>query len=207
MVNFCIFAGFIRVLPAMIFMTLTLINEHTDLLDIESALAKVSEQRREQALRYSHEGGRRLCLAVYLLLMEGLEKEYGILEPPLFSYTPEGKPVLAQYPDIHFSFSHSGAVALCALSDRPIGADVEVPRKIRPSLVSYTMNESEEALINASENPTMQFLHFWTRKEALLKLTGEGIRNNLRMVLAEAEKYQIETIQEENFIYSVVQEK
>lgn len=188
-------------------MTLTLINEHTDLLDIDSALAKVSEQRRKQALRYHHEGGRRLCLSAYLLLMEGLEKEYGIKEPPLFSYTPEGKPYLSQHPDIHFSFSHSGTVAMCALSDRPVGADVETPRIIRSSLVSYTMNESEQLIVNAAANPTMQFLHFWTRKEALLKLTGKGIRNNLQMVLAEAEKYQMETVQKENYIYSIVQYK
>ena len=182
------------------------LNEHTDRIDLAAALAKVSAQRRE-----------RLSLAVYLLLMEGLEKEYGILEPPLFDYTPEGKPFLSQHPGIHFSFSHSGTVALCALSDRPVGADVETTRKITPSLISYTMNEVTEAMkgheqfevaiINASENPTMQFLHFWTRKEALLKLTGEGIRNNLRMVLAEAEKYQMETIQTENYIYSIVQYK
>ena len=188
-------------------MTITLINEHTDLLDITSALAKVSAQRREQALRFSHEGGRRLCLAVYLLLMEGLEKVYGIKEPPLFSYTPEGKPYLSHHPDIHFSFSHSGTVALCTLSDRPVGADVEVPRKVQPALVSYTMNESEQTIIHAAANPTMQFLHFWTRKEALLKLTGEGIRSHLQTVLSEKEKYQMETIQTENYIYSIVQER
>ena len=183
------------------------LNEHTDRIDIVTALAKVSAQRREQALRYRYESGQRLSLAVYLLLMEGLEKEYGIYEPPLFDYTPEGKPVLAQHPDIHFSFSHSGTVALCALSDRPVGADVETTRKITPSLIHYTMNEGEEAIIHASENPTMQFLWFWTRKEALLKLTGEGIHNNMRMVLAEAEKYKMETIQTENYIYSIVQYK
>ena len=188
-------------------MTLTLINEHTDLLDIEEALDRVSAQRREQALRFSHEGGRRLCLAAYLLLMEGLEKQYGIKETPLFNYTPEGKPVLAHHPDIYFNFSHSGTVAMCALSDRPVGADIETPRKIRPSLVSYTMNESEQSIINAAANPTMQFLYFWTRKEALLKLMGEGIRSNLQMVLSEAEKYTMETIQTKNYIFSVVQEK
>ncbi|MBR0077191.1 MAG: 4'-phosphopantetheinyl transferase superfamily protein [Bacteroidales bacterium] len=181
------------------------INDHVDLLDITVSLDKVSAQRRDQALRYQHKVGRRLCLAAYLLLMEGLEKEYGIIEPPLFSYTPEGKPFLSEYPEIHFSFSHSGNVALCALSDQPVGADVETPRKITPSLISYTMNEIEQAIINASIDPTIQFLHFWTRKEALLKLTGEGIRNNLRMVLSEAEKYQMETVQTEKYIYSIVQ--
>ena len=183
------------------------LNEHTDRIDIAAALAKVSAKRREQALRYRYESGQRLSLAVYLLWREGVEKEYGILEPPLFDYTPEGKRFLSRHHGIHFSFSHSGTVALCAISDRPVGADVETTRKITPSLISYTMNESEVAVINASENPTMQFLHFWTRKEALLKLTGEGIRNNLRMVLAEAEKYQMETIQTENYIYSIVQYK
>ena len=180
------------------------VNEHTDLLDIESALEQVSAQRREQALKFRHEEGRRLSLAVYILLAEGLKKEYGITETPVFDYTPEGKPFIASHPDIHFSLSHSKNVALCAISDQPIGADVETYRNISPSLVNYTMNESEQELINASSNRTMQFLHFWTRKEALLKLTGEGIRNDLKNVLAEAEKYHFETIEKDNYIYSIV---
>ena len=106
------------------------LNEHTDRIDIAAALAKVSAQRREQALRYRYESGQRLSLAVYLLLMEGLEKEYGILEPPLFDYTPEGKLFLSRHHGIHFSFSHSGTLAVCAISDRPVGIDIESVRKI-----------------------------------------------------------------------------
>lgn len=180
------------------------LNEHVNLLDIESALELVSAQRREQALKFKFDEGRRLSLAVYLLLMEGLKKEYDINDAPVFDYTVEGKPFIASHPDIHFSLSHSKNVALCAISDKPIGADVEVPRNISPSLVSYTMNESEQEQINTSSNPTMQFLHFWTRKEALLKLTGEGIRNDMKNVLAETVKYQFETIKKDSYIYSIV---
>lgn len=183
------------------------VNEHTDLLDIESALKQVSAQRREQALRFRHESGQRLSLGVYLLLMEGLKKEYGITEAPVFDYTEEGKPFIASRPDIHFNFSHSGTVALCAISDQPVGADVETNRKISSSLINYTMNESEQEQINASPDPTMRFLYFWTRKEALLKLTGEGIRNNVKNVLAEAEKYCFETVEKENYIYTIVKHK
>ena len=154
------------------------LNDHVDTLDIDLALARVSVQRREQALRFRHEGGRRLCLAAYLLLMDGLREEYGLTEPPVFDYSSEGKPFIAARPDIHFSLSHSGNVALCVLADQPVGADVEVPRKITSSLIAYTMNADEQAKINASQNPEMQFLHFWTRKEALLKLTGEGPNGN-----------------------------
>lgn len=188
--------------PSMIYL-----NEHTESLDIETALAKVSAQRREQALRYHHESSRRLSLAVYLLLMEGLEKEYGISEPPVFEYLEGGKPVISGHPEIHFNFSHSGNVALCVISDQPVGADVETSRKITPSLIAYTMNEEEQALIDSAPETLKAFLSLWTKKEAVLKLTGEGIRNNMRMVLAGAEKYKIETIQTENYICSIAQYK
>jgi len=179
------------------------INDHTEKLDIIAALERVSPQRREQAMRFRFDSGRRLSLAAYLLLMEGLEKEYGIIEPPVFEYTPEGKPFLVQHPDIHFNLSHSKNVALCAISDQPVGADVEVPRKISPSLVSHTMNEREQEIINTSSDSVMQFLHFWTRKEALLKLTAVGIRSDLKEVLSEEDKYQIETVQMDKYVFSV----
>lgn len=183
------------------------LNEHTDLLDIESALKQVSAQRHEQALKFKYESGQRLSLGVYLLLMEGLKKEYGITEAPVFDYTEEGKPFITSRPNIHFNFSHSGTVALCAISDQPVGADVETTRKISPGLISYTMNESEQEQINASPDPTMRFLYFWTRKEALLKLTGEGIRNDVKNVLTEADKYCFETVEKENYIYTIVKYK
>lgn len=183
------------------------INDRVDALDIDLALARVSAQRREQAMRFRHEGSRRLCLAAYLLLMDGLREEYGLVEPPVFDYSPDGKPFIAARPDIHFSLSHSGNVALCVVSDQPVGADVEVPRKITPSLIAYTMNADEQAQINASANPEMQFLHFWTRKEALLKLTAEGIRNDMKEVLSAEDRYQIETTQTDKYIFSVAKFK
>ena len=179
------------------------INENTGEFDFEAALAEVSPQRREEALKFRYENGRRLSLAVYILLKKGLREEYGITENPVFGYSAEGKPFILDRPDIHFSFSHSGNVAVCAISDQPVGVDVEVPRKISSSLVNYTMNDSEQAQINTSPDPMMQFLYFWTRKEALLKLTGEGIRNDMKKVLATAEKYRLETVQTERYIYSV----
>lgn len=179
------------------------INDKVDSLNLDLALAQVSEQRREQALRFRFESGRRLSLAAYLLLMEGLQKEYSITEKPVFDYSGKGKPSIKGHPDIHFNFSHSGNIALCALSNQPVGADVETLRKITPSLIRFTMNDIEQTQINTSSNPTMQFLFYWTRKEALLKLTGDGIRNDIKDVLTEADKYHIETITTDPYIYSV----
>lgn len=183
------------------------VNEHVDELDLESALAKVSVQRRMQALKFRYESSQRLCLAVYLLLMEGLHEEYNIKEPPIFDYTPEGKPFIASHPNIHFSFSHSGTVAVCCISSQPVGIDVETPRKISPSLIAYTMNDNEQSLINASKDMVMRFLCYWTKKEAVLKLTAKGISNDLKNVLDEAEQYQIETVKTDSYVYSIAKWK
>lgn len=180
------------------------INDKVDSLDLDLALAQVSEQRREQALRFRFESGRRLCLAAYLLLMEGLQKEYGITEKPVFDYSEKGKPSIIGHPDIYFNFSHSGNIALCALSNQPVGSDVETLRKITPSLIRFTMNDIEQTQINTSSNPTMQFLFYWTRKEALLKLTGDGIRNDMKDVLTDSsDNYHIETVTSDQYVYSI----
>lgn len=179
------------------------INNNVDSLDLDLALAQVSEQRREQALRFRFDSGRRLCLAAYLLLTEGLQKEYGITEKPVFDYLSKGKPSIIGHPDIHFNFSHSGNIALCALSNQPVGADVETLRKITPSLIRFTMNDNEQTQINTSSNPTMQFLFYWTRKEALLKLTGDGIRNDMKDVLTDSDNYHIETVTSDQYVYSI----
>ena len=183
------------------------LTNHTELLDIEDALSKVSEQRREQALKFAHESGRRLSLAVYLLLMEGLQNEYGIKEAPVFDYLEGGKPVIKGHPEIHFNFSHSGNIAFCAIDNQQVGADIEVPRKITPSLISYTMNEEEQSIISSSLDQIMAFLSFWTKKEAILKLTGEGIRSDLKSVLSHPEKYLIETITTDKYVYSIAKFK
>ena len=183
------------------------LNDHTELLDIDAALTKVSAQRREQALKFAHESGRRLSLAVYLLLMEGLQKEYGINEAPVFEYLGGGKPVIKWHPEIHFNFSHSGNVVLCAIDNQPVGVDIEMPRKITPSLIAYTMNEDERAIIESAPDQLMTFLSFWTKKEAVLKLTGEGIRSDLKTVLAKPELYHIETITTDKYVYSIAKFK
>lgn len=183
------------------------INEHAEELELSSALEQVSEQRREQALRFRHETGQRLCLAVYLLLKQGLYEEYGISENPLFDYNSDGKPFLIGHPDIHFNFSHSGHVAVCAISDRPVGVDVEILRRVTPELIAYTMDTEEQNRINAAPDPAKEFLGIWTKKEAVLKLSGEGIHNNMKSVLKDACNCDIETIFSDRFICSIAQWK
>ena len=60
------------------------LNDDIDHFDWQAALPLLSEQRREQCLKFRHELGRKTCAAAYLLLCEALRKEYGIHELPVF---------------------------------------------------------------------------------------------------------------------------
>lgn len=181
------------------------LNDDLAGFNFEDALPLLSAQRREQALKFRYELGRKTCAAAYLLLCEGLRKEYGITEPPVFEYGEHGKPMIAGHPEIHFNLSHCREAVLCVVSDRPVGCDVESIREFHESLVRYTMNNDEIAEITQSPNPALAFIRYWTMKEAVLKLSGEGIRNDLKTVLIGFPN-KIHTIVNEarGYVYSVV---
>lgn len=180
------------------------LNDDIAHFDFEAALPLLSEQRREQALKFKHEQGRKTCAAAYLLLCEGLRKEYGITEKPVFEYGEHGKPSIIGHPDIHFNLSHCREAAVCVVSDRPVGVDIESIREYKESLVRYTMNEDEIAQITQSSHPEEAFTRLWTMKEAVLKLSGEGLRNDMKSVLTGRERIETHINKEKNFIYSVI---
>ena len=182
------------------------LNDHLQDIDLVDALRQLSEQRREQALRYKHDLGQRTCAAAYLLLCQGLREEYGIAEKPVFEYGEHGKPFIVGHPDIHFNLSHCREAAVCYISDRPVGIDVESLRSFSDSLISYTMNMQEQELIRQSDNTALEFIRLWTMKEAVLKLTGEGIRNNLREVLHRTD-INMDTVvsDDKRYVYSICQ--
>ena len=83
----------------------------------------LSAYRLERLRRIKPDRQRALSFSAELLLIEALKT----LEPPdlpLDIYTLEGgKPALRHGPC--FSLSHSGDLVFCAVSDAPVGADVE----------------------------------------------------------------------------------
>ena len=85
--------------------------------------------------------------------------------PPVVR-SPRGKPLFAGLEDRWFSLSHSGGIALCALSDRPVGVDVELVRPHRPGLPAYALSEGELAGCDGSWE---EFCRLWTLKESWCK--------------------------------------
>ena len=94
---------------------------------------------------------------------------------------PGGKPVLAA-PDWEVNWSHDGPWLAIALGyGTPVGVDIAAAFDGRPwlRLADRYGSPAEAELIRAAADPADAFLDMWSRKEALLKATGEGIRRRL----------------------------
>lgn len=172
--------------------------------NLDDALNQLTEQRREQALRFKHELGQRQCAASFLLLKKAIKKEYGIEVSPIFKYQEGGKPVMEDLPDIHFNISHCRTAVAVAIGYKPVGVDIECIRPFKEPLARHVLNDDEYATVITSERPDIEFIKLWTRKEALLKYTGEGIRRDLKSVLDDS--LPITTIVDEakGLIYSYI---
>ena len=98
---------------------------------------------------------------------------------------PHGKPALAgpAAPGVRFNLAHSGQLALCALTqDDEVGVDLEEVRDVEIAEVASRFFAAAEARSLAALPPSVRreaFFACWTRKEAILKATGDGLRQGL----------------------------
>lgn len=193
--------------------------------EVQRLLPLVSAQRRENALRFKHLFGRFTCLKSYEMLQQLVkdvlaEKQeervkYGYLQDwnGCFVYNEHDKPFLQsrrsgeRIERVDFSISHCKEGIAVAIAPHPIGVDIESFRQYSESLLRKTMNEKEILLIQQSSDPSVEFIKLWTKKEALLKMRGTGIVDELPEVLcAQNPSWHVETKvnTDKGYAYSVV---
>ena len=101
-----------------------------------------------------------------------------------FSYGSKGKPALRTDHRLRFNASHSGDVALFAFTmDCEIGVDVEAIRPM-PDIEHvakrfFCAEETEELMALPPDQREQGFFLCWTRKEAYIKATGDGLSTPL----------------------------
>jgi 4'-phosphopantetheinyl transferase len=107
-----------------------------------------------------------------------------------FEYGARGKPRLAPRSvtnPVHFNLAHSGGLALLAVTRvAEVGVDVERVRTLKDAegIADRFFSKRESAGLKAlaAEQQPEAFFNLWTRKEAWLKATGEGIAESLSAV-------------------------
>lgn len=136
-----------------------------------SAYASLLPQERQLKIaRYRSERDKLRSLCAGLLI------RHAVGDAPL-TYGEHGKP---HAPGAHFSVSHSGAVVAIAVDREPVGLDVErLPDDSRLRVAGRFFHPDERRCVAGADDPRRAFCRVWTRKEAYLKMTGEGISTDL----------------------------
>ncbi len=161
---------------------------------------KVNIQRREKVLRCKHEKDKLRSLMTGYLLYMAVEKEGLLYDKLEFATEANGKPFLKSYPDVSFSLSHAGEYAVCLISNRSVGIDIETKNK---PIFKEVKAEKIETLARkifsevewkqfknvTKEQEVELFLQIWTRKESYSKADGKGIRMELSTIQTDTKEY------------------
>jgi 4'-phosphopantetheinyl transferase len=104
-----------------------------------------------------------------------------------FRFGPKGKPMLAKSAPVKFNLAHSGEIALVGVTlDCEIGVDVERVRAIddmkQIAHHFFCLEEANELMTLRPIEREAAFFRCWTRKEAFIKATGEGLNEPLDRV-------------------------
>ncbi len=99
---------------------------------------------------------------------------------------PTQKPALRHTPDLHVNLAHAGGWIMLAVSDKPVGIDVEaIDYTFDYQLITESsFSQIEQQAIQKAVDPRRAFYESWTRKEALVKATGTGITDNFDQIPA-----------------------
>lgn len=144
------------------------------------ALELMEPEKAARILRLAHDEDRARSIAADHLARRMIAERFDIpLCEVRLSALPGGKPIVVGLP-CHISLSHSGSSAMCTLSDKPVGADIEQVSRRGERHVSRVCSPGErEYVMPGGRFVPERFLEVWTAKEALLKLTGEGLSGGL----------------------------
>lgn len=156
------------------------LSNNQDFKDTEKTILSTEEVAKSH--RFLHQGDHNRYIISRISLRNILSKFITI--PPadiIFSQYGNKKPSVA---GIEFNLSHSNEYILIAISPTPIGIDIEYMKadfdfKILSNM-SFGLNEKVH--INEGNLPLLNFYAIWTRKEALLKASGEGLIDNLNEI-------------------------
>jgi 4'-phosphopantetheinyl transferase len=158
---------------------------------IDGLWPTLSTAERERAARFAAQRERTRFVAARGLLRailgSALDAEPHSVE---FRYDAKGKPSLGgalARSGLQFNLAHSGGLAVFAVArDRQVGVDVEQLRQV-PELAElvgryFSTGERAEMQRLTGEETLRGFFRIWTRKEAWLKATGEGITGSLETI-------------------------
>lgn len=143
---------------------------------------------------YRNQSDKYRSVCAHMLALKGIS-EYTNLSPEeiIIAEDQNGKPY-CKNADIFFSLSHADNMVVCAVSDKPIGIDIEKIRTVNMATAKRicTKRELEHVFGHAPDDEDFKkcedkeiltrFYEIWVKKEAFGKKEGTGIAYNMKKV-------------------------
>ncbi|WP_159586716.1 4'-phosphopantetheinyl transferase family protein [Chelativorans xinjiangense] len=148
--------------------------------DLPRYVTALSDGEFARASRFVHERDRLRFIVGRGKLREIIGRYLGVPARRLsFACNAFGKPRLAaSRPPLHFNLSHTGGMAVLAVSDRyHVGIDIEKIVPLREDVAGHFFSPGERlTLRNVPPDGYLEaFYRCWTRKEAFVKAHGAGL--------------------------------
>lgn len=94
-----------------------------------------------------------------------------------FKTNEYGKSYLTGADNFHYNLSHSGEYVVCAISNKPVGIDIERIKDIKYDIAERFFSKEEvQSLLLVDEKLRLErFFDLWTLKESYIKADGRGL--------------------------------
>ena len=148
------------------------IDKNLDKKKFNELLNTLNDYEKNKILRY-----RRYEDSLRSLMGKIIVKEALHLDKLNLGYNEWGKPYLIDINNKHFNISHSNEWVVVAISENPIGIDVQHIDNTDISIGErfFSKDESEYLFSLTEEKRKDCFFKLWTLKEAFIKSEGKGL--------------------------------
>lgn len=140
--------------------------------DLTTKLSQLPTVIQERISKHKRLNNRLNSLAGYLLLQQALKEQN--LDFKQLKFSTAGKPYIDNS-NISFSISHNAnCIGVCLMNTAgKIGIDIQVFKTFNPIESTFAFFSTvEQQAILTSKTPQQTLIHYWSKKEALIKAEG-----------------------------------
>ncbi len=166
------------------------ISDYTD-QEYQRWYSLMSESKKKRVDRFRFDDDKKRTVFGEMLARKALSQWCGVDKQSIvFGQLDNGKPY-AKKIDAHFNISHSNDVVVCAVSDVPVGIDVEKIRPVDLSVSKRVCTDDElcylfghapvksDFVYTTDTEILTRFFKLWCSKEAYAKCSGKGLCGGL----------------------------
>lgn len=172
----------------------------------------LSDEKKARVDRFRFDEDKKRTVAGEMLARKMISERCPVApEDIIFAVTEKGKPY-AENADVQFNISHSENLVVCAVSDKPVGVDIEKIRPVDLKTVRHFCNDSEieyifghkpektELVMTENADVLRRFFELWTKKEAYVKYLGDG----LECIHDKIENVRIHTFETDGYMVTII---